>query len=241
LSDKQDEVILAQEQGVTMRAEGATKELEAEFGIGVSEGTLVLTSNRLIYVCTNEKEDDLPVVTPSTFGEARVVYSDVEDIESVPKGPPNIFIPLVSVTGATGHKEGMERPSLRIRYLDGHGEHELVFVEMLTGQKARNLNDWAGIILNIREGRQTPSRLQDLPSLDTLEGKVIHVLADMQEKGMFAIEEQVETEFKVDLDPDEVQTACEHLADQGLVVRHPDSTGTVYYQRASLLDDPDTG
>jgi hypothetical protein len=221
-----------------MRAEGARKELEAEFGIGVGEGTLILTSKRLVYVCTNEKEDEIPSAgIPSMLGEVRVAYSDVEDIESVPKGPPNLFIPIASVGAVEGHREGLERPSLSVKYQDEHGQRELVFIEMLTGRRAMNINDWADVIENLKAGRQPLLSLPAPPSAGTLEGKIIHVLSDMQEKGMFSIEEEIETEFKVDLDPDEVQAACERLADQGLILRHPDSTGTVYYQKASPLGD----
>jgi hypothetical protein len=65
----------------------------------------------------------------------------------------------------------------------------------------------------------------------------MHVLADMQEKGIFAIEDAVETEYKVDLDPDVVQSACDSLSSQNLLVRSPDSSGDAFYRRASPLGE----
>ncbi|MDG7003603.1 MAG: hypothetical protein JRN56_06870, partial [Nitrososphaerota archaeon] len=61
MSNGQPEVILAQEQGTEMRTGGVSKGLEAEFGGGVKEGTLVLTNRRLIFVCTDDKGEELPV------------------------------------------------------------------------------------------------------------------------------------------------------------------------------------
>jgi hypothetical protein len=54
------EMILAEEQGAVMRPAGVKEEIEAEFGAHEREGTLVLTNRRLIFVCTNEEEEDLP-------------------------------------------------------------------------------------------------------------------------------------------------------------------------------------
>ena len=45
--------------------------------------------------------------------------------------------------------------------------------------------------------------------------------------------------FKVDLDPDEVQAVCDKLATQGVIKRYPDSSGDVFYRRASPLGEDD--
>jgi len=95
LSNEPSETILAEEQGAMMRMAGERKELEAEFGIGEKEGTLVLTNKRLIFVCTHEIEEDLPVsYLPNPFAKFELLYSEVEDLEEVSKDPPNLFIPL---------------------------------------------------------------------------------------------------------------------------------------------------
>ena len=65
----------------------------------------------------------------------------------------------------------------------------------------------------------------------------MHILADMQEKGVFEIEGEVEDEYKVDLDPDEVQAACDTNRSQGLVERIPDPSGDVFYRRLSPLGE----
>ncbi len=64
----------------------------------------------------------------------------------------------------------------------------------------------------------------------------------MQEKGVFEIEEETETQFKLDLDPDNVEAACEKLASMGFLDKTPDNSGEVFYRKISPLgdDDPST-
>lgn len=229
----EEEVILAQEQGAMMRAAGARKELEAEFGAGEREGTLVLTNRRLVFACTDEKEEDLPVAA----WKVRFVYSVVEEISQIPNSPPNTFIPLESIASAKGHGGRLTRPSLEVEWEDAAGQHSHVFVEMLTGRRKRNLNDWAQVIENLKSGKQRLLALPQPPSIDTIEGKVMRALADMQEKGVFAIEEAIKSEFKLKMDPDEVQAVCDRLSSQGLVSRYPDPSGDVFYRKLSPLGE----
>jgi hypothetical protein len=233
MSNVQSEVILAQEQGATMRLGGASKELEAEFGGGTKEGTLVLTNRRLIFVCTNERAEELPV---GYFGKHLLLYSEVQDLDSIPEQSPNVFI-LLATASVKGHKGVLGRPSLEVSWEDKSGQHSLVFTETLTGRRKRNLNDWASIIDGINKGSLKLVALPNPPSTESLEGKVMHVLADMQEKGLLEIEESVEDEYKIELDPDEVQTACDRLASDHLLVRYPDSSGDIFYRRASPIGD----
>ena len=218
-----------------MRLGGVSKEVEAEFGVGVTEGTLVLTSKRLIFVCTNEKGEDLPI---GYYGDHLLLYSEVEDLGSIPNQSPNIFIPL-SAASARGHKGEIGRPSLEVSWKDESGSHSAVFTETLTGRRKRNLNDWAPVISGIKDGSRKLVDLSSSPSTDTLEGKVMHVLSDMQEKGLLEIEEDVEGEYTVELDPDEVQGACDRLTSQHVLIRSPDSSGDVYYRRVSPLGEDD--
>jgi len=228
-------MILAQEQGANMRPAGRVKEIEAGLGFAGKEGTLVLTNKRLIFVCTNEEGEDLPI---GYYADEMLLYTEVEDLNSIPAQAPNIFI---SLEGASlkGHKEGLGRPSLEVSWHDSEGDHDVVFTETLTGRRKRNLNDWATIIQKIKDGSQKISALPGIPSTDTLEGKVMYVLSDMQEKGLFEIEEDVESEYGVDLDPDEVQAACDNLSAQRILIKYSDSSGDVYYRRASPLGEED--
>lgn len=238
MSEQSSEIILAQEQGVTMRDAGRKKEIEAEFGFDETEGTLVLTNRRLVFVCTNEKEEDMPgenLLDPTS--RISLVYSDVEDMNEIPQEPPNVFVPIASISLVEGHKEGIGRPSLEIAWSDAGGKHGVVFTQELKKHGGKNLNDWARTIENIREGKQKLVAIPPTPSSDTLEGKIVHVLSDMQEKGVFAIEEAMESEFKVELDPDQVQAACDKLASQGLLRRYPDASGDVFYRKASALGE----
>ena len=102
-----------------------------------------------------------------------------------------------------------------------------------------NLNDWATIIQRLNGGRLNLVAMPKAPSVDTLEGRIVLVLSDMQEKGVLEIEEDVEAKFKVDLDPDEVQSACDTLSKQGALDRFPDSSGDVFYRRRSPLGEDD--
>ena len=218
-----------------MRAGGKSKELEAEFGGGVKEGTLVLTNKRLIFVCTNEKGEELPI---GYYGEHLLLYSEVESLSDIPNGSPNVFIPI-SGASARGHKGELGRPSLEVSWDDLTGKHNLVFTETLIGKRKRNLNDWASLINGINQGSLKLNAMPSPPPTDTIEGKVMHVMADMQEKGLFEIEESVEDEYKVDLDPDEVETACNSLVSRQLMIRIPDSSGDSFYRRASPLGEDD--
>ena len=232
------EVILAEEQGAFIRQAGVKEEIEAEFGVHEREGTLVLTDRRLMFICTNEEEEDLPFSMVPTLG-VRLLFSDVEDLDQVPLRPPNLFIQLGSISGARGHRGELGRPSLEIEWQDGDRRRAAVFTETLTGRRRRNLNDWAPIIQNLKAGNQKLVNVPRPPSPDSLDGKIVHVLSDMQEKGVFMIEEAVEKEFTLDLDPDEVQAACDRLSAQGILVRLPDSSGDVFYRRASPLGEDD--
>jgi hypothetical protein len=169
----------------------------------------------------------------------RLLYSDVEDLDQVPLRSPNLFIQLGSISGARGHKGELGRPSLEIEWQDGNKKRAAVFTETLTGRRRRNLNEWALIIQNLKGGKQKLANVPRPPSVDTLDGKIVHTLSDMQEKGVFMIEEAVEKEFVVDLDPDEVQAACDRLSAQGILIRLPDSSGDVFYRRASPLGEDD--
>jgi hypothetical protein len=238
MSNQNIEIILAQEQGAKMRDGGVEKEVEADFGFGIKEGTLVLTNKRLIFVCTNQQEEDLQGENAlNPMGKIRLVYSEVEDLSKIPTGSPNIFVPIGSISSIKGHGMALGRPSLEVTWGDESGEHKSVFAETLMGRRKWNLNDWAPIIENLKAGTQKLISLPRPPSTDSLDGRIFHVLSDMQEKGVFEIEEAVETQFKVDLDPDEVQAACDKLATQNLLVRYPDSTGGVSYRRASPLGE----
>jgi len=236
LSSSQPEAILAQEQGANMREPGAEKQLQAEFGVGVKEGTLVLTNRRLIFACTNELDENLPGESGlNPFGKIDLVYAEVEDLSSIPSEAPNVFVELFTVSRVSGHKGDLSRPSLEVEWEDDSGKHSRIFTETLTGRKARRLSDWAPIIENLKAGKQKLVSVPAAPSTDTLEGKIIHVLSDMQEKGLFSIEEAVETEYKLELDPDDVQATCDRLVTAGLLIRNPELTGDAFYRRVSPL------
>jgi len=232
-----DELMLAQEQGVIMRGAGAKKELEGDFGFGGElEGTLILTNRRLVFVITNEKEDDLPL---GPLGKMRVFYSDVEDLGSIPTDAGNLFVPIFSISSVSGHKMELTRPSLEVKWLDGSEEKGVVFIEIVTGRsRKRNLNDWAPVIERLKMSGQKLIPIPKAPDIETLEGKIMRILSDMQWKGILGIEEEVETSFKTQLDLDEVQAACDKLCSQGLLKQRSEA-GDVFYRKRSPLGDDD--
>ena len=213
---------------------GKKKELEADFGFGEVEGTLVLTDRRLIFACTDEKLVELPV----GFLEANLVFSEVEDVGQIPQKPPNVFISISSIESVKPHGGRLERPGFELAWEDG-GTRRSVLIVQGEERKGKGLKDWAPIIENLKAGRQKLVAIPRPPPVDTLEGKIVRVLSDMQEKGVLEIEEEVEDQFKAELDPDEVQTACDALATQGMIRRYPDSSGDVFYRRASPLGEDD--
>lgn len=224
-----------------MRETSARAVLESDLELGgETEGTLILTNRRLIFVCTGEKAE--VILSPEAFdptARARLFISDVEDFAQIPAGPPNLFIPISSISSVKGRGGEVSRPGLEVKWSGSEGERSLIFTELLTGGRKRNLNDWAPIIENLKAGRQNLVSLPQAPSVDTLEGKIVWVLSDMQEKGVFNIEEDVEDEFKVELDSDDVQAACERLVALGLLKRHPDPSGDVFYRKSSPLGEED--
>ncbi len=234
MSGESSEVILAQEQGATLSMTGALKEVEANFGFGEVEGTLVLTDRRLIFVCTDEKMVELPV----GYFEANLVFSEVEGIDQIPQKPPNVFIPISSIESIRPHGGRLERPGFELEWKD-NGVKQSFLVVQAEERKGKGLKDWVTVIENLKAGRQKLVAIPQPPSTDTLEGKIARVLSDMQEKGVLEIEEEVEDQFKVDLDPDEVQAACDALAAQGIIRRYPDSSGDVFYRRSSPLGEDD--
>jgi hypothetical protein len=231
-----DEVMLAQEQGVIMKGVGVKKEVEGEFGFGGErEGTLILTDRRLIFVSTNEKEDDFRIGRGRGATRMSIVYSDVEDLDSIPADPGNLFVPISSISSVKGYKMEVARPGLEVKWWEGSEEKGRVFTERVTGHsRRRNINDWATVIERLKAGDQKLIQIPEAPTIETLEGKIMRILSDMQWKGALGIEDAVESSFNIQLDPDEVQAACDKLCSQGLL-KQKTETGIVFYQKCSPL------
>lgn len=233
------EVMLAQEQAVIHRGPGVRKGVEAAFGMGgESEGTLVLTNRRLIYVHGGEKEEDLPV---GAWSGKRLFFSDVESLGAMLLDSESLEIPLSRITKVAGHREVAIAPKLVVSWTGERGEAlSTEFVQQITGgSRRKNLNDWAKVVEKLKAGEARITPLPPAPGGDTLEGRVLDVLGDMQEKGPLAIEEEVEGKYKVDLDPDEVEAACDRLAEAALVRRTAPKGEDPYYRKVSPLGDDD--
>src|SRR5271169_3651764 len=111
--------MLAQEQAVIRRGPGIRKGVEAAFGLGgETEGTLVLTDRRLVYVHGNEKEDDLRV---GAWSEKRLYFSDVDTLDSMPLDSASVEIPLSRIAKVKGHSGEAVAPKLEVRWTDQGG------------------------------------------------------------------------------------------------------------------------
>ncbi len=229
---------MAQEQAVD-RGTGA-KEPEGGFGAGLLEGTLILTNKRLVFVTMGEAEEDLSEPTVfNPFGKLKLFYSDVEDLKSIPADPDNLIVPLTSLTHVKGHRGNGEKPKLEVKWREGKRERRAEFSQRLIGKRSKNLDDWARTMEMLRKGKLPLVSLPKAPELDTLEGKVLRVLSDSQEKGVLTIEHLVEDAFKIEIDPGQVKAASEKLTSTGLVKRRRDPSGDVFYHRRSPLGDDD--
>jgi len=234
------EVMLAQEEGVIRRGPGAGKEIEAAFGMGgETEGTLVLTDKRLVYVHGGEKEVDLDI---GAFSKKRLFFADVEDLGSMVMDSSSLDIPLANVTNVSGRKEPGIAPKLQVKWTDHGMVRTAEFVQQLTGSSRRkNLNDWAAVMTKLKAGKLKVVPLPAAPDPDSLQGRILAVLGDQQEKGLFTIESEVESRYKVKLDPDDVEEACKKLAASGLIKNLSSPKDDPFYRKVSPLGEDDLG
>jgi hypothetical protein len=234
------EAMLAQEQAVICRGPGVLKGVEAAFGLGgETEGTLVLTERRLVYVHGKEKEEGLRI---GALSAKRLYFSDVEDLNSLPLDSESFEMPLAKITKIVGHRgEATVAPRLVVSWTEENGQtRSTEFVQQITGgSRRKNVSDWAGVVERLQANRLKVVRLPAPPAESTLEGKILGILGDMQDKGPMAIEEEVEERYKLDLDPDEVQRACDRLVASGLVQKASPKGEDSYYRKASPLGDDD--
>ena len=226
-STQQQEVILAEEQSVVHKT-GFMKE---------TQGTLILTNKRLVFVAADQEIDfrATPIFTPGSMAHLR--FSDVDDLKSIPEHPANVSIPLGEIELEAGVEHMYESPHLKIRYKDDGVEKKAEFVGDISGTGRKvDLKDWAKIIDSLKAGRATIAHPSSpLPSKNTLEGKVLYILGDVQDKGVLEIEQQTEEYFKLELEPEDVEAACKKLVSQGLVDAVASDGGDSFYRKRSPL------
>lgn len=237
--DNPQEIMLAQEQAVIRRGPGIRKEIEAAFGMGgETEGTLVLTDRRLVYVHGNEQEESVRI---GGFSAKRLYFSDVESLRSMSLDSESVEIPISKIVKVAGHHGEAIAPKLEVNWTDDAGAARTTeFVQQISGaSRRRNLNDWAMVIEKLKAKQQKITPLPPAPGGDTLEARIMVVLGDMQEKGLMTIEGEVEERYKVDLDPDDVEAACDRLIAEGLILKPVPRYEDVYYRKASPLGADD--
>ncbi|MGI0090390.1 MAG: hypothetical protein ACREBS_01650 [Nitrososphaerales archaeon] len=216
------EIILAQEQSVR-RKSGFGKE---------AQGTLVLTSRRLMFVPASDEE-------VMTAGFDTIRYTDVQDLNLIRDDSLNLTIPLEAIVSIKGGSSIITDPNIKVKYRKLSGEEgDVEFVQTIIGGRKKNLNNWAKVIEDIQAGRRVVKPSAKTPSKDTLEGRILHSLDDLQEKGVFEIENEIEKGFNIVLDPDEVEAVCEKLVSDGLIEKISES-GVDFYRKQSPLGEDD--
>lgn len=246
MSEVGEEIIIAQEQDAVNKPIhlGLNKEVE---------GTLILTNKRLIFACGDEKEESLQFdlkKDESLMQKLKdevvnleedisglggpLTYTEVEDLQKIPPDPSNLLIPISSISSITSHKGLAGPPTLKVSWNDNGSVRSTEFQEVLTGpSRKKDLSSWAEVIRQLKSGSLVAKKLPSPPSKDTLEGKVAYIMNDMQDKGVMEIEERVEERFKLDLEPDEVEAACDKLVAQGLLDKIADESGDEFYRKRS--------
>jgi hypothetical protein len=237
LDSAPDEIILAQEQGVINHGVGMVQEMEAaiEEAKNESEGTLLLTNENLVYVKGNIVEKMPEAIGGLSSLSKSIVYADIDDISQAKSDPSSIWIPINAIVSATGHKRIAQSPKLQVTWNDGT-KKQTEFIEQVTGgSRRKNLNDWAPVIMKLKEGKQQFKLLPAAPSDDTVEGKVFRVMSDYDERGPLTIELEVEKRYGVDLELEEVSEACDKLLKLGLIETISAKNEEPFYAKVSPL------
>lgn len=233
-----EETILAEEEAVKNKGIRVVQVVKMALDVGKeTEGTLLLTNRRLIYVQSEEQDVDLPI---GVFSKMHLIYSDVMELNSIALAPGNFSIHIDSVISLVGHHAPAMAPKLEVKWNEGGQVKVTEFIQQITGgSRRKNLNDWAAVIERLKSGKQKLRPLPPLPNKDSLEGKIIYILGDMQEKGLLTIEREIEEKFRVDLDPDQVELACDELVKEGLLRERGTQGEDPFYQKVSPLADED--
>ena len=233
MSQNEDtEIILAQEQGVLCR-HGA---------LGLSsdvQGTLILTNQRLVFASDIGTTQSF---ARDEFGSsAPLSYTEVEDLGKLQANERNLFVPLSSIVDVSGHKGIVGRPNLKVSWNGSNGMTTTTeFTQTLIGRdRKKNLNDWADVMKRLKSGALVPQPNANIPDKNSLEGRVLYVLGDMQTKGLLQIEEETENQFDTNLESDDVESASEKLVSLGIVDKVPDPSGEEFYKKKSPLGEDD--
>jgi hypothetical protein len=236
-----DEVILAEEEAVINRGVGVIQEVQTAFDVSgkQTEGTLLLTNRRLIYVSGGERREDLPLGGLSSIS---LYYADVEDLDSIVSDAGNFSISLDSIVSVAGHRRTAMSPKLEVTWTEQRSgtSRSTEFVQrIIGGSRRKNIDDWGAVIERLKSGKQKIVALPPPPAADSLPGRVLYILGDMQEKGLFTLESEVSQKFGLTLDPEQVEEACRQLVAQGLTRRLGDPGEDPFFQKVSPLGDDD--
>ena len=236
-----EEVILAEEEAVICRGTRLLQEPGSNLDVGAeTEGNLVLTNRRLIYSHGAEREVDVPIGGVNPAAKRRLYVSDVEDLDDISSDPANLTIPIESIVSVVGQRRLGGTPKLEVHWNKDGFAKSTEFVEQETGRsRLKNLDEWAPVIERLKSGQQKINRLPPPPEADSSEGRVLYILGDMSEKGLFTILRELEEKFGLSIDDEEAEKACENLVAMGLVNRIGFPKEDPFYQKISPLGEDD--
>lgn len=232
----ENETILAEERDVILKSKQ-------------SDGTLVLTNRQILFIPATQAEG-FSVVSSSTYVGAgassikstTLYYTDIKnlgDVSQYETSPDFFTIPIVSVTDIKGRK-GLLHPTLEIRWnSEDMTVRNALFIQRITGKSKRvNLTDWAVAIEKIKSGVKFYPKLPDYSSIDQdqLAQTIVGALSDLQEKGLYEIQQEIERDYQIgqEIDSDDLQSKCHSLVERRIL--SVDETGEFYWIRSPIED-----
>jgi hypothetical protein len=175
--------------------------------VGLLEGTLFLTYRRLVFVPGQEFEEG-------------------EDFQKLIEKSDVISIPLDQIVTVLGNR-GILKQSLNVVWHDPPNTPSTTKTDFHQKNRPRNMeeaqnaiNEWVSQIeaAALPEGKAELTTLEDSSlKWDQLDTKVLQSLGDMNWKGFFQLERQLEETYGGNLDPDELESCCARLVKEKLI------------------------
>jgi len=196
----------------------------------ILDGTLFLTSKRLVYV---------PAKSQKNAPEIKESSNEQEMLHS----PENISIQIDCIDSTLG-KMGFVRPSLVVEWHnpDDPSKSKAEFVQKTRtsrlGEIGNDVNSWEFLIERIKTTGtidEPESSSQNAPEVpENLNEEILEALADNQWKGNLQTQQLVEEKLGMSLDLDVVEEACKKLVDEGILEQ--DKNGLFFRKKPAASD-----
>lgn len=175
----------------------------------VQEGSLILTNRRLAFAQNESVRDD-------------------SDVQKILQKRDLFSVPLDQIVTVSGNR-GIIRPSLRIVWHNPPGDPSSTKTEFTQKngprslEEARNgINEWVPLIekaatSNTVEPVQLNDEMESTANEGELRSRVLEELGDMQWKGFFQIEKDIEEKYGGSINPDALESTCNKLVKENLI------------------------